>query len=153
MWLDLTIYSIPRALIWVYKNASRWGIQTSMPYLDHRLVEMFYSFPPEDKLRNGKTKYIFRKAVSGLLPEKIVQRKDKDPFYIPGKEWFTDDKCFKFTLDVFNSAKFRNRGYWNQEKLLQQLYLYRNIKRPSSLSNTIWKCLITELWFRAFIDG
>jgi asparagine synthase (glutamine-hydrolysing) len=61
----------------------KWGIETRLPFLDYRLVEMSLNLPIELKLNNGWTKFILRKLMDKKLPDEIVWRKNKIGFEAP----------------------------------------------------------------------
>lgn len=52
-------------------------IQFSWPLFDRRLVEFCLSTPVEMKIRNGYARFLVRKAMQGLMPEKVVHRQGK----------------------------------------------------------------------------
>src|SRR5260370_42277300 len=64
-----------------------WSREIRLPFLDYRLVQMLLSLGTEWKLRDGWTKWVFRKAMESFLPESIVWRKDKQGFTNPQAEW------------------------------------------------------------------
>jgi asparagine synthase (glutamine-hydrolysing) len=57
-----------------------FGIEYRHPFFDRELVEFALSLPPEMKYGNKTIKRILRKAMEGILPEKIRLRKDKAEF-------------------------------------------------------------------------
>lgn len=57
--------------------AAMQGIEPRYPFLDRRLVEFCLSLPPEQKLRNGWTRYVLRRAMDGYLPRKVQWREGK----------------------------------------------------------------------------
>lgn len=52
-------------------NSMFYSIENRSPYLDSRLFSFSYSIPPEYLIRNGYAKYPLRKAVKGILNEKV----------------------------------------------------------------------------------
>lgn len=70
------------------------GVQKELrcPFSDIRLFEIASSIPPELKLKNMESKYIFRLAAEKLLPHKIAFRK-KRGFPVPTAVWMADSKC------------------------------------------------------------
>ncbi len=56
---------------------SRFGIEMRHPFFDKRLVEFCVSLPPDQKIRNGWTRFVLRSALEGILPEPIRWRRDK----------------------------------------------------------------------------
>ena len=63
--------------------ARRYGIEYRYPLLDIRLIEYYLSVPIRLKARNGIGRYIIRRAVEGIVPEKIQWRNDKSGATIP----------------------------------------------------------------------
>jgi len=65
------------------------SLEGRVPYLDHKLVELAMSIPEKMKTRHGTLKYILKKAVRGVIPDEIIDRK-KQGFGVPIHEWFLD---------------------------------------------------------------
>jgi asparagine synthase (glutamine-hydrolysing) len=63
--------------------ARKYGIEYRYPLLDIRLIEFYLSIPPRLKARNGIGRYLIRRAMEGILPEKIQWRNDKSGATIP----------------------------------------------------------------------
>jgi hypothetical protein len=67
-------------------NASETGqtlrgqIRVSRPLLDKRVLEFCLAAPPAMKVQNGYRRYLVRKSLEGVLPEKIRWRISKLPF-------------------------------------------------------------------------
>ena len=96
------------------------SVESRLPFLDYRVIEFLASIPVSYKIYNGWTKYISRFAMTDLLPDNIVWRKDKmgwpqpDEIWLKGelKEWVIDtinqstllvDKDKKRVINKFNS--------------------------------------------------
>ncbi|MHA2344794.1 MAG: asparagine synthase (glutamine-hydrolyzing), partial [Candidatus Hodarchaeales archaeon] len=61
-------------LMKVDKSTMANAIEARVPYLDHQMAELALSIPPEYKLKNLKTKAIFRKVLIKKLPKPVVNR-------------------------------------------------------------------------------
>jgi asparagine synthase (glutamine-hydrolysing) len=57
-----------------------------VPFLDHKFVELALGIPTALKTKNGELKYILKKAVRGLIPDEVIDRK-KQGFGVPVYEW------------------------------------------------------------------
>jgi asparagine synthase (glutamine-hydrolysing) len=77
--------TLPTLLLFEDRNSMAFGIESRVPFLDHRLVEYGFSLPIEWRLKNGLTKFALREACKDVLPEKIYKRKDKKGFVTPGE--------------------------------------------------------------------
>ena len=67
------------------------GLESRVPLLDHRLIELAATIPADIKFRDGDMKHIFKKATEPILPERITERKDKMGFPVPLSEWMRGD--------------------------------------------------------------
>ena len=65
----------------------RHSIETRLPFLDYRLVEFCISMPAEHKIHDGWTKFVLRKAMEDVLPDRITWRTDKLGFQAPERTW------------------------------------------------------------------
>lgn len=143
-------FKLEHLLKWEDHNSMWHSIESRVPFLDHNLVERTLSLPSEDKIRNGTTKYFFREAMKGVLPEKIRLRQDKIGFATPSEEWFRSQNFKDFITEILSSPRFKQRGYLNSERCLQAYQLH--LKGEINIAKEIWKWINLELWFRTFID-
>ena len=59
------------------KASSAFGIDSRHPFFDKRLVEFCLSLPPDQKMKDGWDRLIMRRALKGILPERIRKRLSK----------------------------------------------------------------------------
>jgi asparagine synthase (glutamine-hydrolysing) len=85
--IDLARLSVPALVHYEDRTSMSWSREIRLPFLDYRLVQLLMSLGPEWKLRDGWTKWVFRKAMQSHLPESVVWRKDKQGFTMPQAEW------------------------------------------------------------------
>jgi asparagine synthase (glutamine-hydrolysing) len=86
----LTSSSIPHLLRYEDRNSMRFSIESRVPFLYTELVEYLYSLPEEYLIaQNGTSKYVFREAMRGIVPDEILDRKDKVGFATPERAWLT----------------------------------------------------------------
>jgi asparagine synthase (glutamine-hydrolysing) len=55
------------------------GLEVRVPFCDYRIAEYLYGIPWEFKDHQGREKGLLRRAVEGLLPERVLYRK-KSPY-------------------------------------------------------------------------
>ncbi len=65
-------------------NSMAFSIESRVPFLDHRLVELCFSMPNNHKIHLGETKRVLRAAMRGIVPDAVLDRKDKTGFVTPG---------------------------------------------------------------------
>ena len=125
------------------------SIESRLPFLDYRLVELAFSLPSEMKIFGGTTKQVLRSAMSGLLPEEVRSRKDRIGFSTPEDIWFRTD-LKNVVLDVINSERFHQRPFFNHDNVKKEIIAHQAGEKNISLM--IWRWLNLELWMRMFID-
>lgn len=65
-------------------NAMAFSIESRVPFLDHRLVQLCFSMPNSHRIHRGETKRVLRAAMRGIVPDPVLERKDKTGFVTPG---------------------------------------------------------------------
>jgi asparagine synthase (glutamine-hydrolysing) len=88
-YLDLNLRLPELLLMRVDKMSMGVSLEGRVPFLDHKFVELAMSIPADLKMRHGVLKYILKKAVRGVIPDQIIDRK-KQGFGAPIQEWFND---------------------------------------------------------------
>jgi asparagine synthase (glutamine-hydrolysing) len=73
------------------RAAAAWGLENRTPFLDHRVVELAFQLPPELKIRDMEQKVILRKVARGLVPDSVIDRKDKKGLIVPIQLWMEKD--------------------------------------------------------------
>jgi len=121
------------------------GLESRVPLLDHRVVELAATIPAMIKFKNGTMKHIFREVAREIVPAAIVDRQDKMGFPPPLTEWMTG-QARDFVRDVFSSAQAANRELVNNRRVLETL------NQEPRFGRTIWGLLCLELWQQTFHD-
>ena len=80
-WRKLNGLALFEGIGWLDACAAGRGIEVRLPFCDARLVELCLSFPADQKLRKGWTRYAMRLAMEGYLPESIRWRPGKTSLY------------------------------------------------------------------------
>lgn len=121
------------------------SIESRVPILDYRIVELASKMPPAMKFSGGKTKAMLIKSVKNILPKEIINRKDKMGFPTPINNWLAGD-LKEYALDILTSQKAKQRGYLNITNIEKQ------INQSGQFSRDLWGALNLEMWHRKFID-
>ncbi|HXC62016.1 MAG TPA: asparagine synthase (glutamine-hydrolyzing) [Nitrospiria bacterium] len=144
---DLNDYLPLDILTKVDRMSMAHSIEVRVPLLDHKLVEFAATIPPELKLRNGTTKYIFKRAMRGILPDEVIDR-PKQGFAIPLSRWFRG-RLNGFIRELLLSDTVRRRGVFNVEYIEQLLKWH---EKGRNLDLQLWTLISFELWCRIFLD-
>jgi asparagine synthase (glutamine-hydrolysing) len=121
------------------------GLESRVPLLDHRLIELAATIPADVKFRNGDMKHVLKQATKPILPAKILDRTDKKGFPVPLTEWLAAD-AKPFVTDILSSEAARNRPLIDNQKVLA------GMESEGLFGRKAWGLLSLELWQRAFHD-
>jgi asparagine synthase (glutamine-hydrolysing) len=124
------------------------SIEARVPLLDHKVIEFAARIPPELKLRGGTTKYIFKKALRGVLPDAIIDR-PKRGFAIPLGRWFRGN-LREFARDLLLSPRTKGRGIFNTSYLSRLVEIHDSGR--DNLGLHLWTLISFELWCRLYLD-
>ncbi len=121
------------------------GLESRVPFLDHPLVEFAATMPADIKFKDGTMKQVLKNAMRPVLPERIVDRKDKMGFPTPLTEWLKGE-AHDFVQDIFSSPRAQSRDLVNN-KLVRE-----GLTREPKFGRKAWGLLCLELWQQEFHD-
>jgi len=147
LYRELTTTNLTALLHYEDRNAMAFSIESRVPYLDVRLVEYIASLPLDQKIRNGMTKHVLRRAIKGLVPEPVRCRVDKMGFVTPDEIWMKEE-LRPFVLEVFTSSAFHARPYWDADAVTKNYLAF--LAGKSAYSPEIFRIFCAELWLQMF---
>jgi len=126
------VYSIyrtplPRILRVEDRNAMAHSIESRLPFLDYRLVELAFALPGDWRMRGPWNKYVLREAMRGRIPESVRGRVDKMGFPVPAGNWIAG-ALYEPMLDILNSRQVRERGIYNVDTIQLDLERHHNLE-------------------------
>lgn len=85
---SLQVDGIPRLLRHGDRNSMAFSIESRVPFLTLPMAELLLSLPENYLISDtGETKSVFRAAMRGIVPNAILDRRDKIGFETPEKQW------------------------------------------------------------------
>jgi len=143
--------SIQTLLHFEDRNSMAFSIESRVPFLDYRLVEFTFSLPSKFKIHKHHSKYIHREALRGIVPEEILNRKDKVNFATPGESVWLGNEIRNYVNELFISPDFINRDIYNHKRIQNSFKKYLN--GDTRQGRLIWKIVALENWFQVFVDS
>jgi len=140
-YIDLKMRLPELLLMRVDKMTMATSVECRVPYLDHRFVGFVMGIPQEIRLRNLQRKYLFKRAVRGLVPDQIINR-PKRGFALPIQDWFLE------MLGEYASRKLRD--FAKRTDYFNPAYIERLLRRGDQLT---WIALNFVLWHEYWIEG
>jgi asparagine synthase (glutamine-hydrolysing) len=129
---------LPSLLHYEDRNSMAFSIETRLPFLDYRLVNIAFGLPAEWMSEKGWTKFICRQGMKGLVPEEVRWRRDKVGFPAP-TSGFLRTFCTKFKQIL--SDQFRSGRYIDASALLKAL----DSPEPPEF---LWRAISLEIWMK-----
>ncbi len=139
------VASLP-ALMHVEDRASMASsLESRVPLLDRRIVDLVTSMPPKMKFKGGELKYLLKRAAHDVVPDQVINRKDKMGFPVPLHLWMKD-RTRDMVTDVLLSSKAKERGIFDTKEIEKLL------TNEGAFGRRVWGALSIEMWFRQFVD-
>jgi len=147
LYRTLTEVSLPGLLRYEDRNSMSYSIESRVPFLTPALVNFTVSLPERYIIAaDGTTKAVFRKAMRGLVPDPVLDRKDKIGFATPEREWLSTlrpwvDRVLKSEQLLAISAI--DAGAIQRE-------WHEILNGRSTFDFRIWRCVNFVLWSQSF---
>ncbi len=146
--LDLHRYLPLDILTKVDRMSMAHSLEVRVPLLDHEVVQVAATIPPELNLNGASGKRMFKKAMRGILPDAVIDR-PKRGFAVPLANWFRG-KLQGFARDLLLSRRCKERNILNTAYVEQLLNLHRGGR---ALDFQLWTLISFEMWCRTFLDA
>jgi len=141
---DLNYYLQDDLLTKVDRASMHYSLETRVPYLDHRLVELAINIDPKLKFRNGISKYILKEILYQYIPKEIFQR-PKQGFAIPLNKWLKNELSYLIDENLSEDIirKYDVIKYEEVRKILTQFNSGMDF-----LYNRIWLLIVLHFWLQ-----
>jgi len=143
-YIDLKTYLPGDILTKVDRASMAHALEVRVPLLDHKFVEWSCGLAPAIKLKGGQGKYIFKKALTPLLPHEILHR-PKRGFSVPLAAWFRGPLRAR-VRDAVLSPVLLDTGYFNPGYLRHLVDSHESGHGDHSVS--LWSILMFESFLR-----
>ena len=145
---DVKVYLPDDVLVKIDRASMLNSLEVRCPFLDHHFLELMASVPPQMRMCRGQGKSLLKRALRGVLPERVLRR-PKMGFGIPLASWFRDDLA-SFVREVVLDRRTAQRGIFVPQALEKLVRTQANLPR---LTPHLWAVLVFELWCRAYLDA
>ena len=125
------------------------SLEVRVPFLDNELVEIARRIPSRLKHADGGGKRLLRRAMAGLLPQEILDKR-KQGFSPPDESWYRGPSMEELR-SLLLDPRTLGRGYFEPEAVRRVLDEHRAGRRNHRL--LLWSLICFEWWNRLFIDG
>ncbi|MBS1723921.1 MAG: asparagine synthase (glutamine-hydrolyzing) [Armatimonadetes bacterium] len=138
---------LPHLLRYEDHNSMAFSVEARVPYLSQPLMSYALSLPESYLVSNqGETKHVLRRAMRGIVPDAILNRKDKVAFQTPESQWAR--AIAPWIEQRLESETARSLKVIDIE---QALALWRQMQRGETPYNSVvWRWANLIEWARVF---
>ena len=147
IYVDLNLPMPEIVLMKADRMSMAHGLEVRVPFLDHEFVEFCATIPANQKLRGFETKHIFRSAMRGIVPDKILGR-GKQGYSLPIKNWLRNEMRDHMREVLTTSPLIRDAFNGDYVERLVSEHLEYKVNH----SHVLWALMNLGIWHRQFVE-
>ncbi|MBN2642662.1 MAG: asparagine synthase (glutamine-hydrolyzing) [Victivallales bacterium] len=142
---QLTWHGLPQLLRHGDRNSMAFSIESRVPFLTRDMAELALSLPESYLVApDGCSKAVFRAAMRGIVPDEVLDRRDKIGFATPERQWLLSlSKWVDKTLDEAEDVP-----YMKMDKIREE---WQNVcSGRSAFDWRVWRWINYIRWVEIF---
>ena len=148
VYADLRLNMVDSVLMKVDKMSMSTSLEVRVPFLDHEFIEFTAGLPSWFKLKGYTTKYIFRQAIRGLVPDQVAFR-GKQGYSLPVKNLLRDQ--LKPLMQELLTTSPLVKEY--MEPAYVRRLMDEHLKGTHNHNHLLWALMNAALWHKRFLEG
>jgi asparagine synthase (glutamine-hydrolysing) len=142
----LTETNLPMLLRYEDRSSMHFSIESRVPFLTPQMATFVLSLPEAFLIdRDGTTKSVFRAAMRGIVPDAILNRRDKIGFSTPEQDWLVT-LAPRVERDL--SSPYAEKVPFDIRVLTKQWQQVRSGR--GKFDTRFWRCLNLIRWAERF---
>lgn len=141
--MDIQNYLPDDILVKVDRAAMANSLETRIPFLNHKLIELSWKIPFEYKINNGKKKFILKNILSKYVPQEVFNR-PKQGFAVPLDTWLRTS-LKEWAYDLVN--RFEDTEYITRSDVLT---VWNQHQSGLNNSGVLWDILMLQDWKKRY---
>lgn len=142
MLLDTGVYLPDDLLVKVDRSSMAVSLEVRAPFLDPTLFGFAWRLGQEDRVRNGRGKWVLRRLLDRYVPSELVDR-PKMGFGVPVDEWLRGPLC-GWADDLLSPAALGMQGYLDPVGVADLWTRHREGRE--NLIFQLWPLLMFQAW-------
>jgi asparagine synthase (glutamine-hydrolysing) len=145
--MDMRLYLENDILVKLDRASMMASLEGRVPLLNNDFVEYATRLPLDMKLRGLRSKFLFKRALRGLLPDKILNRPKKG-FGIPVANWFRGPLKEQM-LSVLSPERVARKGFFDPAAVASLVGDHLSGRRDNR--KQLWTLFVFELWHDGYL--
>ena len=142
MCVDAQTYLPDEILTKLDRAAMSVSLESRLPMLDHRVVELACELPMTMKIRGGTRKWVLKELLAKYVPRSLTDR-PKRGFAIPLSEWMRGEMREWIEAQICRN-KINREGFLNSDAVENRWR--RHLSGNTDESALIWHVVVFEAW-------
>lgn len=135
---------LPALLRHADRSSMRFSVESRVPFLTHEMADLLLGMPEEYLISpTGESKSVLRAAMRGIVPDAILDRRDKIGFATPERQWLT---ALAPRLRTILARDLPEVPLLNADRLLAEFDAIIAGRRPFSWQ--LWRWFNFARWYR-----
>src|SRR3989441_4913223 len=147
--MDMRLYLENDILVKLDRASMMASLEGRVPLLNNDFVEYATRLPLAMKLRGLRSKFLFKRALRGLLPDSILNRPKKG-FGIPVADWFRVPLKEQM-LSVLSPERIARKGVFDGPAVAALVGDHLSGRRDNR--KQLWTLFVFELWHDGYVSG
>jgi asparagine synthase (glutamine-hydrolysing) len=146
--MDMRLYLENDILVKLDRASMMASLEGRVPLLNNDFVDYATRLPLDMKLRGMRSKFLFKRALRGLLPEAILNRRKKG-FGIPVADWFRGPLREQLQWVLSPERIARQRFF---EPIAVTRLIAEHLAGRSDNRKQLWTLFAFELWHDGYLN-
>jgi len=145
MYRDMLSYLTDDILCKVDRAAMSVSLETRVPFLDHKIVELAWKTPIDMKIKGSTGKSILRNILYKYVPKELIER-PKAGFSIPLADWLRGP-LRNWAEALIEPSRLDSEGYL-QSDYIQKIW-NEHLQSKKNWTNKLWSILMFQSWLES----